>query len=352
MATTIRDVAEAAGVSAMAVSKVLHGKGANVRVGALTAETIRRVASELRYQPNRLARSFRQQKTHTIGLVFSHFGRIGDHDGYFPAFLNGVMSATFQSEYGLTICPKLVKLSANGVINDGRFDGLLWCKPDYTVQSAESIERSEIPIVMMHAPEGDGPKVPRFCCDNDLGLKLAVEHLVQLGHSRIAFIVDPFNHSTAEGRARISGFLSAMREQNLETSADDVQFWQMDNPELSVMLKQTNRHTAVICFSERQAVSVLKEAERLGVSVPRELSVIGYDSTNYCETTRPRLTAISQPIEQMAFDATNVLISYIEAEQSNSRTFIYPCGLDIRESTACPHLGVEVYSSCNVKHLH
>jgi len=304
MATTIRDVAEAAGVSAMAVSKVLHGKGANVRVGADTAETIRRVANELRYQPNRLARSFRQQKTNTIGLVFSHFGRIGELDGYFAAFLNGVMSATFQSEYGLTICPKLVKLSANGVINDGRFDGLLWCKPDYTVQSAESIQRSEIPIVMMHAPDGEGPRVPRFCCDNDLGLKLAVDQLVDLGHRRIAFVVDSLNQTTAEGRARISGFRSAMHAHALETTVEDVLHWQIDNPELTQLMDRSRRHTALIAFSERQAVTILKEAVSLGISVPEKLSVIGFDSTSFCDTIRPRLTAISQPIEQMAYDAT------------------------------------------------
>lgn len=320
----------------MAVSKVLHGKGANVRVGAETAETIRRVARELRYQPNRLARSFREQKTHTIGLVFSHFGRIGDLDGYFSAFLNGVMSATFQSEYGLTICPNLVKLSNKGVLNDGRFDGLLWCKPDYTVQSAEAIGKSEIPVVMMHAPAGEGPDVPRFCCDNDLGLRLAVDHLADLGHRRIGFVIDAFNESTAEGRARVEGYRSAIQARGLDLDSGQILSWQIDRPELASMMRSEHRPTALITFSERQAVTILSEAKNLGVSVPDDLSVIGFDSTTFCDTVRPRLTAISQPIEQMAHDATNVLISIIEAEQSASRSFIYPCGLDIRESTARP----------------
>jgi LacI family transcriptional regulator len=332
MATTIRDVAEAAGVSAMAVSKVLHGKGANVRVGAETAQTIRRVANELRYQPNRLARSFRQQKTHTIGLVFEHFGRIGELNGYMGQFLNGVMSATFQSEYCLTICPKLVKLSVNGVVNDGRFDGLLWCKPDYTLQSVESFERSEIPIVMMHAPDGDGPAVPRFCCDNELGLKLAVDHLVGLGHRRIAFVIDAFNQTTAEGRMRVAGFMAAMKAHGLEANSEDVLRWTIERPDL----KAGMTHSALITFSEKQAVHILEEAGKLGISVPGDLSIVGFDSTAYCDTVRPQLTAISQPIEQMAFDATNVLISYIEGEQIPSRSFIYPCGLDVRESTARP----------------
>jgi LacI family transcriptional regulator len=338
MSATIRDVAEAAGVSAMAVSKVLHGTGSTVRVSADTAANIRRVAAELRYQPNRLARSFRQQKTNTIGLVFSHFGRIGEADGYFAALLNGAMTATFQSEYSLTICPKLAMSSTNGQLNDGRFDGLLWCKPDYTKESAESIGLSKMPIVMMHAPAGEGPEVPRFCCDNELGLKLAVDHLVQLGHRSIGFLYDHFNHTTAEGRVRTAAFHAAKAEHGLPSSDEDLLFWSQECDELVDFLANPKRPTAIIVFSELHAVYVLRKAEQLGISVPGDLSVIGFDSTAFCESTRPRLTAISQPIEQMAYDATTKLISYIEAEQAGSKSFIYPCGLDVRESTGRPSL--------------
>jgi DNA-binding LacI/PurR family transcriptional regulator len=106
--------------------------------------------------------------------------------------------------------------------------------------------------------------------------------------------------------------------------------------ELADFMKQAERHTALITFSERQAASILCRAESLGISIPKDLSIIGFDSTAYCDTTRPRLTSISQPIEQMAMDATNVLISIIEAERYPSRSVTYPCGLDIRESTARP----------------
>jgi LacI family transcriptional regulator len=127
-----------------------------------------------------------------------------------------------------------------------------------------------------------------------------------------------------------------MNARGLEIPSEDVLYWKLDQPELTRMIGQELRPTALIVFSERQAVTILREANSLGISVPDDLSVIGFDSTSFCDTTRPRLTAISQPIEQMAYDATNVLISTIEAEQSSSRLFIYPCGLDIRESTARP----------------
>ena len=336
MATTIRDVAEAAGVSAMAVSKVLHGTGATVRVSDETAKNIRRVAAELRYQPNRLARNFRQQKTNTIGLVFTHFARIGEYDGYFAALLNGVLTATFESDFGLTICPELTESSSHGLINDGRFDGLLWCKPGYSEEGRESIQRSSMPIVMMHAPDGYGPSVPRFCCDNSLGLQLAIDHIVGLGHRKVAFVIDPYNHTTAEGRTRAAAFHAAMARHELFTSDSDVLFWSFSCNELSEFMTKPDRHTALVVFSERHAVSLLRTADGLGIAIPDALSVVGFDSSAICEATRPRLTAISQPIEQMAYDATKALISYIEADSFPSRSFIYPCGLDVRDSTACP----------------
>ena len=336
MATTIRDVAEAAGVSAMAVSKVLHGTGATVRVGAETAATIRRVAQELRYQPNHLARSFRQRKTNTIGLVFSHFGRIGDFDGYFSALLNGAMTATFGSDYGLTICPNLARSSNHGLFDDGRFDGLLWCKPDYSAEGAAAIERSNLPIVMMHAPDGSGPNVPRYCCDNPLGLRLAVDHLVGLGHRHIAFLSDKFNHHSAEGSLRIDSFRAALVANGLSAREENVLFWTVECEELGEYFTKPNRATAVITFSERHAVCLLRQAELIGVKIPEELSVIGFDSSAFCNTTTPRLTAINQPIEQMAFDAGMHLISIIRGGESSVGSHIYPCGLDVRDSTAPP----------------
>ncbi len=320
----------------MAVSKVLHGRGANVRVGAETAEHIRRIATDLRYQPNHLARSFRNQKTNTIGLVFEHFQRVGDTTGYFSQLLNGVMSATFPLDYSLTICPKLIKLSNNGMIFDGRFDGIVWCKPDISDATLRAIEQSHLPIVLIHVPPKHAPAAPLFYCDNEQGLKLAVQHLADLGHQRIAFAVDYENEFAVEARERADSFAKAKLSLGLSHSVSDLLVWDHDAEALHEYWQSPDRHTAIIAFSESQAVHLLLKARALGIAVPDDLSVIGFDSTSFCETTTPRLTSISQPVEQMAFDATRALISTIEERPRASQQSIYSCGLDIRESTACP----------------
>src|SRR5579862_5241486 len=107
MKITLRHVAESAGVSEMAVSAVLHGSGRNVKVSEEKAELIRRIARELHYQPNQLARSLRSRRTRTIGVVFHHLMRLTEENPYFPQLLNGIMAVLFPTGYTLALCPKL-----------------------------------------------------------------------------------------------------------------------------------------------------------------------------------------------------------------------------------------------------
>ena len=338
MSATLRDVAEAAGVSVMAVSKVLHGRGATVRVGAQTAERIRKAAQELRYQPNHIARSLRSRQTQTVGVVLQHFDRLSEQNPYYPQVFNGVMAALFPAGYTLAICPKLVQRSDEGMIADGRFDGVLWCRPDFTEASVQGLRHSSVPVVMMHAPPGSAPGVPTFCANNAGALHLAVKHLAELGHRRIGFVIDPINAHTAEGRARAAAFEIAAAEAGLQ---GDVLIWEFESPELARYTADDPPHTALAAFSDFHAGRLLDACIRFGIQVPRDLSVVGFDSSTFCETTSPRLTSVSQPVERIAREATTHLLSLIDRGPSGASSdlpssFIYDCGLDVRDSTAPP----------------
>jgi LacI family transcriptional regulator len=338
MKVTIRDVAEAAGVSAMAVSAVLHGTGRNVKVSADTSETIRRVARELRYQPNHLARFLRNNRTNTIGVVFQYFERLSDDNPYYPQLLNGIIAALFAVDYTLALCPKLVQHSQDGLISDGRFDGVLWCRPDFTEASLDGLRHSSTPVVMMHAPPGSAPGVPTFCADNDGALRLVVQHLLSLGHRRIAFVIDPINEHTAEGRVRVAAFKSAMVEAGLEA---DVVVWDYEAKELENYRGKSRPHTALATFSDTLAGHLLARCARLGILVPHDLSVVGFDSSSFCDRTTPRLTSINQPVELMAREATNYLLGLIDQRRDGVTdpeiaASVYPCRLDVRDSTAAP----------------
>lgn len=318
----------------MAVSAVLNGTGKNVKVSPEKAELIRRLARELRYQPNQMARSLRNRRTGMIAVVFQHLTRVGEDRPYFPQLLNGVMAALFPADYTLALCPRLMQVGNEGTISDGRFDGVLWCRPDFTEASLDVIQNSTVPVVMMHAPPGSVPGIPTFCADNDGAMRLVVKHLAGLGHKLLAFVVDPVNAHTVEGRARKDAFMTAAFAVGL---APDVIIWDEEDS----YLHSRAPHTALVCFSDDLAGNVLQACASRGVSVPRELSVVGFDSNAFCDGTKPRLTSVKQPVERMAFDATRHLLALVKEESdgippSPTVSSIYDCGLDIRESTARP----------------
>ncbi len=324
----------------MAVSAVLNGTGTNVKVSVEKAEIIRRVARELRYQPNHLARSLRNKRTNMVGVVFQHFDGLGEQQPYYPQLLNGVMAALFPEDYSLALCPKMILGRDVGSISDGRFDGVLWCRPDFDDASLEVIQNSSVPVVMMHAPPGVVPGISTFCADNDAAMRIVVDHLNELGHKRVAFVRDIANEHTVEGLVRYEAFVNACKEADMH--ADSVIWEHAKIPEEMVAYKgQWAPHTALVCFSDTLAGEVLSACLRVGISVPEELSVVGFDSSSFCEGTKPRLTSINQPVQQMAFLATTHLLTLIREgieglPSSPTVSSIYNCGLDVRESTASP----------------
>lgn len=322
----------------MAVSTVLHGAGQNVRVSEETAGKIRKAASDLNYQPNSLARSLRFRTTSTVGVVFQHFERLCEDNPYYPQMLNGVMAALFESNYTLALCPKLVQGDDSGAIGDGRFDGVLWARPDFTEASVEKLRRSNIPLVMMHAPPGSAPGVSTFCVDNDGALRMVLNYLVELGHENFTFVVDEINEHTAEGRARAQAFMSATRERNVY---GEIWVWNEQPKALDSYRVRHRNQTAMVVFSDTLAGQLLTACDSLGILVPRDISVVGFDSSSFCERTRPKLTSVFQPVEQIAYEATAHLLDLIKEKRAGSDpatpvSSLYDCGLDVRESTSSP----------------
>ena len=321
----------------MAVSVVLNGAGGRkVTVAPEKAERIREAARELRYQPNHLARSFRNNRTGQVAVVFQHFGHFRSHSSYRGDVMNGVMDALFPQDYTLSLCPKLMRQGNAGFVSDGRFDGVLWCRPDLTEDSAIALQEAQVPVVMMHAPPGTVLGVPTFCADNDGAMRRVVSHLVSLGHERIAYVIDPVSEHSVEGLARSDALRSAARRAGL--MEPEVLILDEDHGILARYALPDAPHTALVCFSDELAGFVLASCERLGVDVPGDISVVGFDSSPLCDTTRPRLTSVAQPVERMAFEATTHLLSLIRAADGDSvpkaaTSTLYDCALDVREST-------------------
>ncbi len=339
---TIKEIAKEAGVSISLVSKVLHGRGGNVvRVSNETAQMVRETAQRLNYVPNGLARSLRMNRAENIGLIFENFGQISAGPLFYVDLLDGVAQELFAQHYRLTILPEVDPANPS-TIADGRLDGVIWCKMPSSEDFVQRIAKFPIPIVALNAPPPDHDLGVVFVsCDNRKGADLVVDHLVSLGHKHIAFVMEKNEEFTPDAQARLQGFREACLHRGISCCEEDFFTWVADAREFPAWYGKTP-HTAIFAWNEGIGAAILRQAKRAHISVPNEISVIGFDSTRFCETTRPRLTAIRQPIRDMATFAAKTLIDEIEGNQPLVHDITFPCSIDIRDSTAPPRTSIKV----------
>ena len=336
MAVTMRDVAAKAGVTPTVVSRVLHNKATTVRVSAATAERIRIIAKDMKYRVNVTARNFRDQQTLMIGVLHGvGFERqmLSEGSRYFACLVDGIVDRAFHYGYSVTFCPALMGDNPGQAVSDGRFDGLIWYSTDLTGRNTELIQNCLSPLVVIHASEEyfDG-KVSSVICDNHGGLSQAVDHFVGLGHEHIGFVLENREtFSEAIDRARI--FQEVLKEKGLSCGSESIIYAEMDLTGLRQQLRET-KCTALITSSEKLAGDVLRVANEAGVQVPEELSVVGFDSTEYCDGLTPKLSAIRQPLKRMGSAAVDLLIAQINDFPIENKHLVIPCGFDIRQSTS------------------
>jgi len=334
MAVTLRDVAARAKVSPIVVSRVLHNKALAIKVTEATAERVRVAAKELGYRRNISAINFRTKQTMAIG-VFHGAGRATPSfeggSNYFGALMDGFVAGAFANDYALTLCPKLLGHTPDDALSDGRFDGLVLYSTDVTDANAQMLQRCTVPLVLVHTKASVfGCGVPSVVCDNRQGIQLAIEHLMGLGHKRIAFAQEPWFLST-EIRDRHDAFVEVARNLGLPVGEGDV----FTAEPLDQNFKElfAGRYTAIVACHDALAGRIISAANLLSVAIPDDISLIGFDSTSYCNELRPALTSVSQPLQQMGARAIDLLVAFIRGEIQGPAEFIYPCGLDVRGST-------------------
>ena len=328
---TLKDVAEAANVSTAAVSRVLHGGGSSVRVSEVRAEQIRAVAERMNYRVNAVARNLRMSKSHTIGVLFENLKGLSDGPLYITYLLDGVSSVLFKNGYRLSVLAEVDHDNVIGSLGDGQMDGVIWCKLARDEETINLIRKTPIPIVALNAAAPEpGSDVVYVNCDNEGGMELAVAHLWDLGHRNIAFVHEWEERNTPDCIARLGGYEAAIKKRGGTPFVTESQ-WFLDSVPAYL---QANNCTAAVGWTESVADRLLQRLSESGIEVPAQMSVVGFDSTLYCETTTPRLTAVRQPIREMAAFATQALLDLISGRDSGQFSKIFPCTFDVRGSTA------------------
>jgi LacI family transcriptional regulator len=327
---TIREVAESAGVSYATVSHVIN----NTRV--VTQETRERVLAAmaaLNYRPNALARSLRQGKTNTLGLVLPDSA-----NPFFAEISRSIEDAAFKKGYSVFLCNTELdtqrELFYVDVLSKKQVDGIIFVAAGDQADSLDFLLRENMPVVMI---DRDLPnvEVDAVLTDHQLGGYLATHHLIELGHKRIACIAGP--SSITPSAERITGYRKALEEAGLPCDENLIlrgDYHAQSGMEITqLILKMDPRPTAIFALNDLMALGALRAAAEAGYSVPRDLAVVGYDDLELARFTTPPLTTIAQPKKEIGAQAVTLLVDQMTRKNRVPNRVVLAPALIIRRST-------------------
>ncbi|BCW46588.1 LacI family DNA-binding transcriptional regulator [Arthrobacter sp. StoSoilB5] len=340
---TALDVAKRAGVSRSAVSLVLNGRG-DGNVAKESQDRIRLAAQELNYSPNAIALSLRNQRSRVIGIVSDEVV-VSPFDGNIIGGADDVArSRGFVTVVMDTERDAARDESAIETLLDRQVDGLMYV----TV----GLKPLDVPHGMLRVPSvlancydnSPEPQLHHVIPDEVTGGREATEHLLQLGHRDIALLAGAEESPAAP--LRVEGYRDAYAAAGLSVRADRITMagWDIDAGFHGAMklldgVSPAERPTAIMCANDRLAIGVALAAARLGLSIPADLSVMGYDDEErIADTMVPALTTMALPLREIGRAAMTTLLDKIEgatAEDTAETTMetMVPCQLVIREST-------------------
>lgn len=330
-ATTIYDVAKAAGVSIASVSNAINGKG---KISKKKRDEIFKVMERLQYQPSVIASALTGKKTYTLGLLIPDVS-----NPFFSEIARSVEDLAHQAGYSVIVCStdnkderveKYIRLLEQKSV-DGIIIGTGVENTDILTQLAEK----SVPIVMF-AREVAGLQVHSVLTDDFKGGSLAARYLLELGHRRVAVLSE--NVKVSSSTERVKGFQFALFEAGEALDARDVVSCGSGIADgkraAGELIRRGDRPTALFCCNDMLAIGALQAAKEAGIRVPGELSVVGFDNTMLSTVTNPTLTTIAQPMELMVKLVFDLLIGDLERKDSIKQRIVMQPELVVRESTA------------------
>ena len=339
--TTLYDIAKAVGVNPSTVSRALTD---SPKLREDTKNKIRVVATRMGYRQNAAARSLVTKKTHTFGMVVPT-ARCMEHT-LFSAMLEGISQEVHRIGYALmlSVTDDHAKRSAETIakLEEHRVEGYLlaWFKEKY-IDEPELLKLIEGggSFVVLGDRHLTSEKINLVACDNFLGAYHATQHLIELGHTRIATITSPMERPITQNRWK--GFISALNQAGIEYTESERKKWHRETD-----LTQTGagaeamRHllaadfdfTVVFAFSDRAAIEAIHVIVAQGLRVPDDIAVIGFDGADYGELVSPALTTVKQPYFEIGVEAVRMLKRLTDGHPLEKNTRFVAPKLVIRES--------------------
>jgi LacI family transcriptional regulator, galactose operon repressor len=333
--TTIRDIADLAGVSIATVSRVLNDRP---DVAPDTRETVLQVVREHGFSTNRGARALAGGRTGMIGLMLPLVG-----DAYFGPLLSGAAEALYESDLRLVLTPTLHRhdreVSVIERLMRGTTDGAILMLPEESGDELMALQRQGFPFVVVDPRERPPEGIACVSAMHGAGAKQATEHLLSLGHRRIGAIAGARGWYATE--ERLAGFRAALAGAGILLDPDLVVYsdWRIPRGTEAAreLLSLPDPPTAIFGFNDNVAIGALHAARERGLSVPEDLSVVGFDDTEQAVIVTPRLTSVSQPLAELGRMGVSLLIRILEGQRVDALRVELATRLVVRESTAPPH---------------
>jgi DNA-binding LacI/PurR family transcriptional regulator len=333
---TIRDVARSAGVSHQTVSRVING---NERVSERTRDRVLAAIERLEYVPSPVAQGLTGNRTHSLGMVTAD---ISDH--FFAQAVAGAELEARRRGFYLMVGSVEEEAREDGraylrLMLERRVEGLIVARPSIplTPEMLRPALRASVPIVAVGSSELPGITVVDI--DNHGGARTAVEHLLAVGHRRIATITGPLAWPSAQ--ARLAGYEEALRAAAIEpdpalvvNGAD----WGLESGRAAAaeLLARDVPFTAIFAHSDLAAIGAMRELRARGQTVPDDVSVVGYDDIPVAAFVDPLLTTVRQPAREVGTLAAALVLDAIGGDGGGPGVRRLPAELVVRGSVAPP----------------
>jgi LacI family repressor for deo operon, udp, cdd, tsx, nupC, and nupG len=329
MPISIKDIAKAAGVSTSTVSRALSD---HPRISDETKDRIRRLAQEMGYTPSLLARSLVTRDTATIGVVITRAS-----DPFLTHLVASIEEVAQEQGYAVLMSSSYAdpdrELEVVGAFHGRRTSGIIVIGSQIDVGYLQMCDRFPLPIVLTNCRTYPYS----VSTDNEAGARRAAEHLVELGHKRVAYIAS--SRSQRTNLDRLEGYRQVLAENGIPAKEDMIV--EGDGTLLGgsraarTLLSRTQPPTAVFCFNDMTALGVLSTLREARIPAPERMSIVGFDDVELAAYCHPRLTTVRQPTDLMGQRVIHMLLELIHGRE-NVRPEVLPTELIIRDSTGPP----------------
>jgi LacI family transcriptional regulator len=332
---TSQDVARAAGVSRTTVSLVLNNV-AGIKISPSTRQKVVEAASSLGYVPNAAARALASQRAQIVGLLLARRSRHISSDAFITQILEGLLDVFRQHDMSLLIDivdPEHQKEAYLQLARAKRIDGILFSGPRLDDEALRLLEEENFPTVLI----GQIP-ASRLCMvdvDNRASARIAVEHLISLGHRRIACVTNA-QPSYAAPVERLEGYKDALRSAGLEPDPALVRFGDFTMESgyacMQDLLDSQIPFSAAFVASDTLALGAKAALCEHGLSVPQDTALVGFDDLPMARYMDPPLTTVHLPVADLARRASEVMISMLSGEPVESGSILLDTHLVVRAS--------------------